>query len=157
MARTTTLLTLLLSGLVVAGCGRPFEAATPPGFVDMGEERYGDEEYRATTADGAVLGIRAFENDPEGDLPFWSRAVENRLRVMAGYALLDTKKVKARDGTEGTQMRMGHDEEKNPHLYVVTVFVTEDYVYVLEAGGKKAEIERLMPQVDWAVGNFLPD
>jgi len=157
MAPKTTLLSLLLAGVCLVGCGRPFEPATPPGFVDMGEERYGDEEYRATTADGAVIGIRAFENDPKGDLAFWSRAVENRLRTMAGYALLETRKVKARDETEGTLMRMGHDEDDNPHLYVVTVFVTEDYVYVLEAGGKKPEMERMMPQVEWAVSNFLPD
>jgi hypothetical protein len=53
----------------LAGCGHPFNAATPPGFVDMGT-RYPDGEYRATTADGVVIGVRRFDNDPQGELAF---------------------------------------------------------------------------------------
>lgn len=158
MARLTTLFALASIAFFTSGCGLPFEPAVPPGFVDMGEDRYIDNEWRATTADGVVLGVRAFENEaPKGDLGFWSRAVENRLRSMGGYALLETKKVKARDGSDGTEMRFGHDEEKDPHNYRIAIFVTDDWVYIVEAGGSKAEMERMAPQVDWAIQNFLPD
>ena len=64
---------VLLSLLALAGCGRSFVPATPPGFVDLGES-YPDGEYRATTADGAVIGIRAFDNDPKGELAFCTMA-----------------------------------------------------------------------------------
>ena len=139
--------------MTAAGCSKPFSAATPPGFVDL-EDRYEENEYRATTADGVVLGIRSFENDPKGDMDFWSRAVENRMRQIGGYALLETKEVVSRDGMAGKQMRFGHDEEKKPHLYVLSLFVTEKYVYLLEAGGEKAETEKLLPQIQWSVKNF---
>ena len=147
------LLLLVLAGAALA-CGRPFAAATPPGFVEF-EGRYADGEYRAATPDGVVLGIRAFDNEPKGELSFWVRAIQNRLRDQGGYALLETRPVQDRAGLKGTQMRFGHDEEKSPHLYHLVVFVTEDRVYLLEAGGQKAQIERLGPQLDWWVKSFL--
>src|SRR5262245_45291380 len=91
------------------GCGRPFVPATPPGFVDLGD-RYGTDEYRATNPEGTVLGIRAYENDPKGDLAFWSKVIENRLRD-TGYALLDKTQVSNRNGLRGVKMRFGHDEK----------------------------------------------
>ncbi|HVY49484.1 MAG TPA: serine/threonine protein kinase, partial [Minicystis sp.] len=72
----------LAAALALAGCAsRPFVATTPAGFVDLGE-KYPNGEYRATTADGVVLRVRAFENDPKGPLDFWSRTVERRMREM---------------------------------------------------------------------------
>ncbi len=153
------LLALVLAGLGLAACGRPFEAATPEGFVDLGDERYDqtNHEYRATTADGVVLGTRAFENDPAVDLSLAVRALENRVRVGQGYALIEKKDVAARDGTKGVEMKFGHDEPSGTHLYYVTVFVTEDWVYLLEAGGKKELVDKAQASIDWSIKNFLPD
>ncbi len=144
--------------LATVGCGRPFKAATPDGFIEF-EDRYDNStthEYRAATADGVVLSVRSFENDPEADMALAVRALENRVRLGQGYALIDKKEVTARDGTKGTKLRFGHDEEGGAHLYYVTVFVTEDYVYLLEAGGKKDLVEKADKSIDWAIQNFLP-
>jgi hypothetical protein len=150
---------LLLSSASLVGCGRPYEPATPSGFVDLGEDRYDQDthEYRASTADGVVLGVRAYDNDPEVDLTLVARALENRLRLGQGYALLEKKEVTARDGTKGVQLRFGHDEGSGPHLYLVTVFITDDRVFVLEAGGKRELFEKAQASIDWSVKNFLPD
>ncbi|MGK4007093.1 serine/threonine protein kinase [Sorangium sp. So ce1036] len=150
------LLASLTGAAALLGCGRPFTPATPPGFVDLGD-RYGENEYRATTAEGLVLAIRAFENDPEGDLAFWSRVVEKRLREGGGYALLGKSDVKSRNGLPGVQLRFGHDEGKEAHLYYLTVFVDDDHVFLHEAGGKKDLVERHQQQIDWSIRNFLPD
>ncbi len=145
-----------IAGLALAGCaGKPFKAAAPPGFVVL-EDRYEDDEWRATTADGVVLGARAFKNEPKGEVAFWSRAIQNRLRDMGGYALLDTKQVKNRGDLTGTQMRFGHDEAGEPHVYVISVFANDKKVFLVEAGGTKAQMERFSAQVDWSVQNFLP-
>lgn len=143
-----------LCGALSAGCGRPFVPATPPGFVDL-ENIYEGDEYRAATADGVVLGIRAIPNEPKGETAFWARAIENRMREVGGYALLERRTVKNRGGLTGTQLRFGHDEGTRPHLYFVTVFTTEDTIFLLEAGGTKDEMKRLEPQIDWSVRNFL--
>lgn len=143
----------ILFAPALAGCGRPFVPATPPGFVDLGT-RYPDGEYRATTADGVVIGVRAWDNDPKGGLAFWSRALELRMRDTGGYALLDKRNVAARGGLSGVAMRFGHDEGKTPYLYTVALFVTDKKIYVLEAGGSKAEVTKQEAQIDWAIANL---
>jgi hypothetical protein len=136
------------------GCGRPFVPATPPGFVEL-EGLYEEDEYRAATADGVVLGIRVLDNEPKGETAFWVRAIENRMREAGGYALLEKRAVKDRTGLEGTQLRFGLDLGKTPHLYWISIFVTEERIYLLEAGGTKDEMTRLSPQLEWSVRNFL--
>lgn len=136
-----------------ASC-RPFVPATPPGFVEL-EDRYGSQEYRATTADGVVIGIRAFDNEPKGERAFWVRAIENRMRDAGGYALLEKRDVKNRGGLTGTELRFGHDEGDEPYLYRISIFVTEKHVFLLEAGGSKAQMERQAEQIEWAIKNFL--
>lgn len=150
---------LLAGALLSAACGRPYEVATPDGFVDLGDRYDGssENEYRATTADGVVLGVRAYENDPKVDVKLATRALENRVRLGQGYALITKKDVTARDGTKGVQLQFGHDENGGPHLYWVTLFITEDWVYVLEAGGKKELMEKAAASIDWSVQNFVPD
>ena len=154
MKRSLVLLSLL-AAIAALGCGRSFVPATPPGFVDLGEN-YPDGEYRATTADGAVIGIRVFDNDPKGELSFWSRALENRMRETGGYALLEKKAVTSRGGLAGTELNFGHDEGRTPHLYRIALFVTDKKIFVIEAGGEKPEMERQASQIDWAIKGFLP-
>ena len=153
--RDVTVSLALLVVPALAGCGRPFVPATPPGFVDMGT-RYPDGEYRATTADGVVIGVRAWDNEPKGGLAFWSRALELRMRDAGGYALLDKRDVAARGGLTGVVMRFGHDEGKTPYLYTVALFVTDKKIYVLEAGGAKVEVIKQEAQIDWAIANLAP-
>ena len=122
MKRNLLALCLAVAGsLAAAGCGRSFVPATPPGFVDLGDT-YPDGEYRATTADGAVLGVRAFANEPRGELAFWARALENRMRENGGYALLTKQAITSRGGLVGTELDFGHDEGSTPHLYRVALF-----------------------------------
>lgn len=156
MKRNLLALCLAVVGsLAAAGCGRSFVAATPPGFVDLGDG-YPDGEYRATTADGAVLGVRAFDNEPKGELAFWSRALENRMRETGGYALLEKRSITSRGGLVGSELVFGHDEGSTPHLYRVVLFVTDKKIFVLEAGGAKAEMDRQAAQIDWAFKGFQP-
>lgn len=148
----------LALALAASACGRPYTAATPDGFIDLGD-RYDDRpahEYRASTADGVVLGVRAFDNEPKADMALAVKALENRVRLGQGYALLDEKDVTARDGTKGKMMRFGHDEASGPHLYYVTIFLNDKHVFLLEAGGKKELVEKADASIDWAIKNFLP-
>jgi hypothetical protein len=149
---------LLGLALALAGCGRPYEIATPAGFVDL-EDAYddGDDEYRATTADGVVIGVRAFDNEPTAERSFLVRAIENQLRLGRGYALLDEREVTAKNGMKGTQLRFGHDEMTGPHLYVLTVFTDEDHVWLHEATGKKELVERAEASIAWSVAQFEPE
>jgi hypothetical protein len=140
--------------LALSACGRPYVVQTPPGFVEF-EDRYEGDEYRAATADGVVLGVRAYDNEPTGALEFWVRAIQNRLRDQGGYALLGTQRIVDRAGLQGQLMKYGHDEEKTPHVYWVAVYVDGDRVWVLEAGGTKELVDRQEPQLNWWLTSFL--
>jgi hypothetical protein len=137
-----------------AGCGPSFTATTPPGFVELDDD-HDDYDYRATTADGLVTSVREIEHDPEGSPEFWLKAIKNRMRERGGYALLDEVKVTSADGVQGTQLRFGHDEESGqPHLYYVTLFVTESKLFLLEAGGTKELMTQGKAQLAAAVSGF---
>lgn len=141
----------LLAGLLAGGC-HDFEAATPQGFVELEDQEAYD--YRATTADGVVIGVRALDHQPKGELAFWTSAIERQLREQSGYALLETRDVKTAQGLAGKQLRFGHDEGQRPHLYYVTLFVTEKKIYLIEAGGAKELVEKRADELAWAVQNF---
>lgn len=143
---------LLSFALLASACGASFTQPTPPGFVELEDQEAYD--FRATTADGLVISVREIDHEPKGEMSFWTRAIENHMRQRGGYALLGSRSVKNADGLDGTQLRFGHDEQATPHLYYVTLFVTDSRIFLLEAGGTKELMERHADQIDWAIKNF---
>ena len=156
--RSTAMMLGFALALFGAGCGRPYAIETPDGFIDLGDryESEGNHEYRASTADGVVIAVRSFDNDPKADMALAVRALENRVRLGQGYALLSKHEVVARDGNKGTMLEFGHDEPTGPHLYLTAVFLTEHHVFIFEAGGKKELVEKARKSIDWAVSSFDP-
>jgi len=149
---------LLFTVALTAACAPSFQTTTPPGFVEL--DRDDDDpayDYRATTADGLVLAVREIDHEPKGELSFWVRAIENEMRNRGGYALLESKGVQTSQGLNGQQLRFGHDEGSEPHLYYLTVFVTDEHIYLLEAGGTKKLVEAHQAQIDTAVRTFGVD
>ena len=136
----------------IVGCGPSFRATAPPGFVELEDQTQYD--YRATNADGVVIAVRELDHEPTGPIDFWTKAIENQMRQRGGYALIGSHDVKSADGTPGKQLRFGHDEGNKPHLYYVTLFVTDSRLFLLEAGGTRELVERHAGQLDWAVQNF---
>jgi hypothetical protein len=143
------------------GCGRSFAIQTPPGFVELDEE-YSSYDYRATSADGLVLAVREIEHEPEGELSFWVKAVENRMRERGGNALLESVPTKSADGVAGMQLRFGLDVDSNPegggvgqpHLYWVALFVTPERIFLVEIGGTKELVTAQTQAIDAALRSF---
>jgi hypothetical protein len=150
MVRSHVLL-LALGALLLVACGRPFDVKTAPGFVPLeGQQAY---DYRATTPEGVVVGVRVVEDEKRGDLGFWTQALTLQLRDVSGYALLDTKDVASADGTKGKRLEFGHDEDNKPYTYWVTVFPAQGRLFVVEAGGTKEAFERAKPNVEWMLAS----
>jgi hypothetical protein len=146
---------LLLTGaLALTACGHDFDIKTPSGFVEL-KNRHGRYDYRATTADGLVIAVREIDNEVEGELVFWSTAIQNQMRQRVGYALLADEDVTSADGVAGKHMHFGHDEDgRKPHLYDIIVFVTEAHVVLLEIGGAKPIVTAGKKQIEQAVASF---
>ena len=145
--------------LACTACAPTF--AIPKGFVELDERTVYDQ--RATTPDGLVLAGRELENRPEGDLAFWSRAVENQMRVRGGYALLERRSIRSASGHSGVALRFGHDEGSKPHLYYVALYVTpgtfwaSGTIYLIEAGGPRELVEKNSAALEWAMARARVD
>jgi len=139
--------------VVASACGgNHFDVETPATFIEL-EEESSSYDYRATSAKGVVMAVREIENEPYGDRAFWVEAVRNHVRLKGGYALLDEKEVSAK-GHEGTQLQFGRDQDGRPYQYWVTVFVTEERIFVIEMGGKEELFEKEMKSLEKTVASL---
>jgi hypothetical protein len=139
----------VLGVLAGAGCGRPFKVETAPGFVELGDQQP-EYDYRATTPEGVVVAVKTVDlPDQHQSLDFWVHAVTLEMRDVKGYALLETVDIVARDGTKGKQLRFGHDEDRKPFVYWLTLYVAQDRLFLVESGGAKDAFERNRAGVEW--------
>ncbi len=159
MTRSCLIIGLLCAALSAGAC-RPFAINTPDSFVELEEPDYSQFEYRATTADVVVVGVRSLDNDRHGTLSFWAEAVRNKLRDSRGYALLEEADITPHAGVPGKQMHFGRDDAGHTYRYLVTLFVRDagnhPRVWVIEAGGEQAVFERRRPEIDSMIASFMP-
>lgn len=160
MKRTLIITALLGLALASVACGRPFDIETPDSFVELDEARYSRYDYRATTADGVVVSVRALENDRRGTAEFWAEAIRTKLRDGRGYALLEEEDITARGGLRGKQMRFGRDESGHTYRYWISIFVRDQgrnpMVWVIEAGGEQEAFERRQEEIERLLATFEP-
>jgi hypothetical protein len=89
-----------------------------------------------------VVAIHVVDIGDRGDLEFWSRATVLRMHQLNGYALLGASDVKSNDGTQGRELRFGHDENGKPYLYSLRLFVSQNRLFILETGGPREALDR---------------
>ena len=142
LGRAATL-ALCLAG---AAC-RTTSLAPPATFAEMDG---GDYAYRASSAEGVVVAARSEPNDPGASLEFWSRAADRRLRH-DGYAPDGSVAVASADGLPGRQLRYSRGEGGLSYRYWLTLFVTPDRVYLVEAGGDDRDFDPARADVERAV------
>ncbi len=140
----------LIGGALLTGCGSSFSMATPQRFVELDEEG-SLYDARFTTADGVVLSVRELPHEPEGDMDFWVEAIQNRIRMNGGYALVDTRDVRAASGHSGKQLRFGRDQQGTPYRYWVTLFLTERHLFLVEAGGRTEVFDEAEDTIESAI------
>lgn len=142
--------------LFAAACGGSPPLTVPEDFVVLDED-YADYEMRATNAHGAVMAVREIDNDVEGSLAFWVDAVKNKLRTQGGYALLDASDVTVGSGHVGHQLRFGRDENSQAYQYWVTLIVTPDTVWVVEAGGRGEVFQEAQERIERSITTLQID
>jgi len=142
---------LIATASLLGGCTHDVAIETPEGFAPLEDQQTYD--YRATDAEGVVLGVRQKANDPQGDLDFWSGALDAHLRRQ-GYRAVEAKSVESRDGIPGRQLRYAVSRSGRKHAYWVTVFVTDDHVVTVEAGGDEAFFETRGKAIQKAIASI---
>lgn len=144
---------VLALALSLAGCGAASHISPPANFLELQEGQNGYTQ-RATSAQGVVIATREVANERHGTLAFWLDAIKQRMRGVRGYALTSETDVHAASGQVGKQLRFGHDEAGGPYVYWLTVYVTPNRVFIVEAGGKKDIFEHAQPQVEQAINGY---
>lgn len=158
MARFSILMRLCLvaSALVVPACGPAFVLDRPDDFLelDSDDSRNRGYAYRATSADGVVVAVRELENRGHGSLGFWTESIRNQLRYGSGYAIVEEVPVRAASGEEGMRLVCGRDQGSVTYTYWVTVFVADEELYVVEAGGARDVFEANRAAVEESLARF---
>lgn len=147
---------LLVAFFGSAGCGAAFTMNPPDDYLEL-ESDYSGYSYRATSAEGVRLAVREMDNDGHGSRPFWEQAVRNQLRFNGGYAITEEVEVHAASGHVGRLYRCGKDDSSRTYDYWVALFVTDDHVFVVEAGGLRAQFEPDRADLDAAIAGFRID
>ncbi len=111
----------------LAGCAISMDP--PDGFLEL--ETPG-RDFKATTADGARLWVREFDDPHEGALSFWADALEHDLVNERGYVLVDRSEIEDKAGRDGVVQRYSLNTEGQPHGYLVAVFINGDCVRIAE-------------------------
>lgn len=140
-------LPVLSIALILGACGGSARVTTPPGFAQL--ESGGEYTYRATTAQGVVVGTRVEPNEPHGNLDFWAEAIDMRLQ-REGYHLDVAKSVTATSGLLGKQLRYSRSENGRTVRYLMTVYTTDKRLYLVEAAGDASHFDPLLGSVEQA-------
>ena len=144
---------ILSATLALGGCTSRAHLTTPAGFAQIDGGKF---DYRATNPDGVVVGVRSHKNAVHGNLDFWTRVLSKSLEDQAYKPEVGkARNIKSADGVEGRQIRYtlasGGREEK----YWLTLFVTDDRVYVVEAGGDTAYFDQdVAPKIEEAIASL---
>jgi hypothetical protein len=140
---------------LLAGCAPSFELTLPDRFVELrdGSGR-GSYELRATTPDGVVVGLEVIDNDHHGPLDFWTDAARRRVRDQQGYALLSEAEIEAANGQSGHIMRFGRDLNGHTYRYTMALFVTEDRIWLIEAGGREEAYTAVESQIETSISGI---
>jgi len=152
----------LLAGLLVAlsGCASsPFVIDTPPDMVEVTTERDPVFNYRATSMEGAVLGVRVLDEPAGKDVEspgqtFWVDAIKRNLRVHKGYALTGEEAIKSANGVPGTLLKFGRDQRSESYIYWVAIFRTDANLHLIDAGGRAEHFTQSQPAIEKALASY---
>jgi hypothetical protein len=147
---------LVLASLAFVGCGNHFAITAHPNFATLQEVDRNGFQMRATTADGVVIGVREIENETHANQAFWVRAIRNRVERTNGYALVSESEVRTTHGEAGLQLRFGRDYNNTTYDYWLTLFVTNDRIFIIEAGGVRTRFEAERANVEASIASFHP-
>ncbi|MCH9684816.1 MAG: hypothetical protein K0V04_25495 [Deltaproteobacteria bacterium] len=148
MKRTIWMLTL--AAVALGGCSTA-RLQTPAGFAAHTDDK--TYEYRASDGAGVVIAVRREKNRPQGDLDFWSAALDVNLR-QAGYQATERGDVLSADGHTGRQLRYVVPTAGRELTFWVTLFVTQRQVVVVEAGGDSELFEPKAATVQGAIASL---
>jgi hypothetical protein len=148
----------VLAALAFAGCATSMRL--PDEFLQL---RKGNG-FRAVTADDARLWVRTFDNPEEGNLPFWSRILEEEFARNRGYTVKNRGDCNDAAGHEGRWLECTAQVDGESTGYLVAVFLlpknmlalSGPKVCVCEYGAREPVFQQHVEAVRGALATLSP-
>ncbi len=131
--------------LAAAGCRI---VDTPKGYVELDDppEPYA---FKAVSPDDCRFTVRVVDNEGDGSLDYWEKAVRNQLMRNKGYEFLSGRDPKTRGGLDGKELLFGTSSKDVDYRYLVGIFPYTTWlswlfgkkIYLVEAGGETKTFE----------------
>jgi hypothetical protein len=134
--------------LALTACTGAARLSAPAGFAEMEDTK--PYSYRAETAHGVVVAVRTEKNSPRANVDFWADAIDLRMRRQ-GYVADSSSPVRSAQGLTGKQIRYSREDQRRTYRYWLTVFTTDDKVFVVEAAGDKDAFDPQVKTVEQTV------
>lgn len=150
MHREIKLLLLTLTLLFVA-CKAPYTMDTPKSFRKFEDTR----EFKMITANGVMLKARQVKNYPEGDLVFWTDAMERHL-AERGYLLKSKDCFKTKTGKDACTLDFVLPYGTEDWAFSETVFVVNDTIVLVETAGPFDRFTKVEDELASALKTFEP-
>ncbi|MCH9682078.1 MAG: hypothetical protein K0V04_11640 [Deltaproteobacteria bacterium] len=146
----TALVPVLL--VLTAGCNA-YRLDPPAGFAEVDKGSYG---AHMKANDNVGLRVNVFDNVAGGTLTFWSRDMVEKLG-RRGYTLTSQSAAKSANGVAGTRFDFDYTpvgEDQSPRFYTAVLFVSDEYMVVLQVAGGKEHRARYTAEIDAVVGEL---
>ena len=136
---------------VLAVCGPTGQLKGPDAFA-----RYEDAKphFKAISADGIRMQTRRVDNRPSGNVELWLDSVRVHLKH-EGYRIVEEGEVAVRDGgRSGRRLTALYRFAEQDYVYMVTLFVRGDYVFLVEAAGPYALFTARKQDIEASLSTF---
>ena len=134
-----------------SACKAPYTMTTPPSFRRFEKSR----DFKMITADGVMVKARQVENYPEGDLDFWTDALERHL-VERGYSMKGKNCFDTKTGKRGCTLDFVLPYGTADWAFSETIFVVGDTIVLVEAAGPFERYIKLEKELAEALTTFEP-
>ena len=143
----------ILAAVVGLGACTPRYEMTAPEAFKRFDQRGG---YKAITADGVMLKAREVKNYPEGDLPFWTDALQRHLLARGYMQKGKTECFKTQKGLDGCTLVFLLPHGAEDWAFAQTVFVQGKRIVLVESAGPFDRFAKIEPALATAMRSFDP-
>jgi hypothetical protein len=144
----------LVSAAIATGCGAPLRYEAPRGFASAKQD-WRSAHYKAS--DNVGLKLLVFDNVEGGTLQYWGEDLVRKLQARE-YELRGQAPLRTRNAVAGTRSDFTIDPpgDAPPQFLVVSLFVTDDFIYVAQLAGDAELLSRYDGRVPEIVAALRP-
>ena len=149
----------LLPAILLTLCGAcgPNTAFTlTDDFVALSDDdlQWRGYDWKAVNTEGAVVVLRERDNDQEGSLEFWVKALKREVAEGRGYKFIDITEVEAQN-MSGKQLNFEADHAGTAYRYNLAVFMADggEKIVTVETATRLDEWESHRASLEEIVGS----